>query len=219
MKFFAALLSITILSACTGGTYKDYLRMHDIAVPTTDNFTHCYDYGCQTKVMMSLPIETKEKLQSLFTPPADTAENERQKMATAIEIFEKDIGDIVGTKNDKRGTFRLYQDDAESTKSFQQDCVDESTNTTVYVALLEEMTLLKFHQIDFPTSRQPFLGGAPWWHQTAVIKETQTGEKYALDSWFHDNAHPAFVVPYQEWKDGWLPPKIKPDKGSVGNSE
>jgi hypothetical protein len=30
-----------------------------------------------------------------------------------------------------------------------------------------------------------------------------------VDSWFEDNGHPAYVVPYKQWKSGWRP---APDK-------
>jgi len=216
MKFLV-LISALFLNACAEGNYKNYLRMYDIPPPTIKEFTHCYDYGCKTKTLISLPNKTKNKLRKIFKNKSDTAEKERQKISTAIQIFEKDIGNITNTENDKRGTFRLYQDKAETTKTFQQDCIDESTNTTIYIALLEELELLQFHRVSFPASRQPFLSGAPWWHQTAVIVNIETNEKYAVDSWFKDNGSPAYIVPYKEWKAGWLPSKPKADKDLKGN--
>lgn len=84
---------------------------------------------------------------------------ERDKISKAIQIFETDIGNITGTKNDKRGTFRLYQDDAPSTKNFQQDCIDESTNTTIYLGLLEQLGYLELHKPVFAANRQPFKSG------------------------------------------------------------
>lgn len=203
------LLPLLFLTACgADGKYTDYLRMSDIAAPTPERFTHCYDYGCQKRAYVALSAETQKNLKQNFKPTAKTSEQEKRQIETAIKIFEDDIGAAVGTKNDKRGTFRLYQDGDASTRSFQQDCIDESTNTTIYLGLMEQMGLLKFHKPIFPANRQPFLSGSPWWHQTAVMKDLESGEKYAVDSWFRDNGHPAFVVPLQEWKDGWLPPKL-----------
>ncbi|HPF78075.1 MAG TPA: hypothetical protein PLF01_02175 [Alphaproteobacteria bacterium] len=199
-----------ILGGCSGGNYQDYLRMQDIQPPTTEKFTHCYNYGCQTKVVLPLPSYTQDKLRKLFNPAPKTAEEERQKVSAAIGIFETDIGEIAGTKDDYHGTFRLYQDDSDTTRKFQQDCVDESTNTTTYLGLLKAMDLLKFHEPAFPTARQPFANGNHWWHQTAVMRDTQSNILYAVDSWFRDNGYPAFVVPLEEWKDGWSPPKLTP---------
>lgn len=216
MRFLFLLLALPLAACGADGKYADYLRMRDIPPPTTAQFIHCYDYGCMKKAELSLPAETRKRLAENFKPAPKTPEQEREKVKTAIKIFEDDIGAIVGTKNDKRGTFRLYQDDAPEMRSFQQDCIDESTNTTIYLGLLEQMRLLKFHRPVFPANRQPFLGGAPWWHQTAVMKDLESGEKYAVDSWFRDNGHPAFVVPLQEWKDGWLPPKPAQEQSKDG---
>lgn len=218
MKFIFVLVFL-FLNGCTTASYTDYLRMYNINPPTMEEFTHCYDYGCKTKVSLALPKNTKRQLEKIFTPTPKNAEEERQKISNAIKVFENNIGNITGTKNDKRGTFRLYQDNAKSTKKFQQDCVDESTNTTIYIALLQQLNLLAFHTPSFPTSRQPFIGGAPWWHQTAVIQEIETSEKFAVDSWFRDNGYPAFIVPYQEWINGWLPPKPKASKGLTDKSD
>lgn len=203
------LLLPLVLSACvtSGGKYQDYLRMYGMQEPAVDNFIHCYDYGCKRRMQVALPDYTQKRLKQNFTPTAKSPEKERQQISTAIKIFEEDIGAITGTENDKRGTFRLYEDDDEKYNNFQQDCIDESTNTTIYLGLLEKMKLLKFHRPIFAANRQPFTTGLPWWHQTAAIEELETGEKFAVDSWFRDNGHLAFIVPMDEWKDGWIPPK------------
>lgn len=209
MKRVVVICFCFILSACGYSDYKYYLNIHSIEPPEQNNFTHCFNYGCQTQKNIALPQATSNRLHQLFKTPAASAHDERIKISQAIQIFETDIGALTGTKNDKRGTFRLYQDDADSTKSFQQDCVDESTNTTIYLALLENMGLLKFHKPVFPANRQPLLHGARWWHQTAVIEDIATNENFAVDSWFFDNGQPAAIVPLKIWKKGWQPLKKK----------
>lgn len=205
MKYFVLFPVFLLISCGAAGNYKDYLRMHNIPPPTPENFIHCHSYGCQTPVQVALPNTTKDKVKKLFTPAVKNAQAEREKIAQAIKIFETDIGALTGTDNDKRGTFRLYEEEIEG---LQQDCIDESTNTTIYLGLMDEIGFLKFHKPIFPANRQPFLGGAPWWHQTAVIQDIETHEKFAVDSWFRDNGHAAFIVPLQEWKEGWMAPKL-----------
>ena len=206
-KCITACFCLLLLTSCQTGRYENYLNLYDIKPPTQSNLTHCFNYGCQTRRNLALPQKTSVKLHKLFKHPSKTAKTERKRISKAIQIFETDIGAITGTKNDKHGTFRLYQDDTETTSSFQQDCIDESTNTTIYMALLEKMGFLKFYKPVFPTTRQPFLNGSKWWHQTAVIEEIENGKKYAVDSWFFDNGAPAAIVPLKEWKNGWHPPK------------
>lgn len=201
------IISVLFLNGCASGHYHDYLRHRNIALPTVNAFTHCYNYGCTKREIIALPASTQKRLKAHFTPAPQNAETERKKIETAIQIFEEDIGETVGTKNDKRGTFRLYQDASKESRTFQQDCIDESTNTTIYLGLLQQMELIQFHKPVFPANRQPFFSGAPWWHQTAVMEDTKTGEKFAVDSWFRDNGHAAFIVPLSDWKSGWMAPK------------
>lgn len=202
---YALLASLLILSACAGGNNIDYLRMRDIPAPTIENFTHCYNYGCAKRETLALPTETQSKIDNIFSTPASTAEDEQVKIIQSLQLLEEDIGEITGTKNDKRGTFRLYLDNSNEAKSHQQDCIDESTNTTTYLTLLNNMGYLKFYSPAFPANRQPFTSKAPWWHQTAVIKNNTSGERYAVDTWFEDNGTAGYIVPLDEWKSGWRP--------------
>lgn len=204
MRRFITLSALT-LTACTGGNHLDYLQMRSIDAPRVEAFTHCYNYGCSKREKVSLPPATKSKIDRIFKSPAKNPIDEQQKIIQALQIFEKDIGEITGTKNDKRGTFLLYQDDSAESKSFQQDCIDESTNTTIYLTLLNNIGYLKFYHPTFPATRQPFIGGGNWWHQTATIQNIETEEHYAVDTWFEDNGVPGYIVPLETWKSGWKP--------------
>lgn len=203
MRYCALIISFALLSGCMGKEHVNYLRMRNIPEPSVEKFAHCYNYGCDKRVELSLPQDTIKKLEGLFSPPSTSKELERNRIRHAIKIFEDDIGLLAQTQHDVGGTFKQYQ--RSNVQGRQQDCIDESTNTTVYLALLDQLDLLKFYEPAFTANRQPFFGGSAWWHQTAVIKDRETGEKFAVDSWFKDNGHPAYVVPYAEWKKGWAP--------------
>ena len=70
----------------------------------------------------------------------------------------------------------------------QQDCVDEATNTTSYLLILERNGLLKHHSVGTPFSKENLLRGvAGWPHWTAVLKETGSGQRWAVDSWIFAN--------------------------------
>ena len=56
-----------------------------------------------------------------------------------------------------------------------------------------------------PESRLPLLGGGFGPHQTAVIIDRATGERFAVDTWFYDNGEPAEVIPMDDWFYGWHP--------------
>ena len=205
-KAWGVIAAVICSSACVaaGNGHLHYLSMRHIPQPTVERFTHCFNYGCDQRVALALPPETIEELTALFTPASTDRAQERERIRRAIALFEQEVGPLAGTQHDIRGTFRLYQHD--DVKGRQHDCIDESTNTTIYITLLAQLGHLRYYRPGFPTSRQPFLGGAPWWHQTAVIEDRTTGEKFAVDSWFKDNGYPPYIVPYTAWKDGWMPP-------------
>jgi hypothetical protein len=202
---FLVIIPLLFISACSGGDHIDYLRMRDIPAPTIESFTHCYNYGCAKRETLALPVDTKSKIDRIFATESKSPKAEQSRIIEALQMFEQDIGNITGTKNDKRGTFRAYQNNSPESKSFQQDCIDESTNTTTYLSLLNQMGYLKFYSPAFPANRQPFTSKAPWWHQTAVMRDNKTGALYAVDTWFEDNGVKGYIVPLREWKDGWKP--------------
>lgn len=204
-----AILSVLIVSACAGNAplddYSHYLRNKNIPAVSNTSFPHCYDYGCSTIKMVELTDKQWKAIQQNFKPAAKNAQTERAQIANAIQSFEQIVGRITGTENDKYGTFKLYQDADVKYDQFQQDCVDESTNTTIYLSLLYNNNLLKFHRPTQPQSRQPFFSGNRWWHQTATMRDLETNKQYAVDSWFEDNGKPAHIIDIKTWFDGWKP--------------
>jgi hypothetical protein len=86
-------------------------------------------------------------------------------------------------------------------QSTQLDCVDEAVNSTTYLQMFAADGLLRYHGVDPPAHR----GGAILAHNTAVLRELATGQRYAIDSWFYDNGAPAVVLSLQTWLDGWEP--------------
>ena len=207
-KMALALITFSVIG-CTAQTplddYSHYLRNKEIASPTLENFPHCYDYGCRTVQSVSLSQTGWQKLNTLFSPPSQNASQERARVSQAIQIFEQDIGAQIGTNADLKGTFKPFTRETETPLRFQQDCVDESTNTTIYLSILDQKGWLQFHRVTQPQSRQPFIGGNRWWHQSATIKETGTDQQYAVDSWFEDNGAPAYTVKIEDWFNNWKP--------------
>ena len=72
--------------------------------------------------------------------------------------------------------------------------MDEATNTTSYLLVLQSNKLLKYHTVAIPFSKGDLLKGTLqgdpikyWPHWTAVIQETKTGQKYAVNSWIYEN--------------------------------
>ncbi len=200
------LLSATILmSGCANELYDSlhyYMKEKRLPPPTVQSFPHCEGYGCPTIKHVELNKQDWKKIDKAFGAKAKTPLEERHKIARTIGEFERVVGPITGTDVDQRGTFIKMGEG-------QLDCVDESTNTTIYLMLLREKGLLKFHDIEQPQVRWPIISGRGWMHQTAVITETESRKQYAVDSWFEDNGENPWIVSLEDWRNGWHPSQLK----------
>jgi hypothetical protein len=199
MKHFVALSFIILLTACAGKQPPDivYTQHKNLFYPTLDKFPVCRSYGCEKINNASLSKSDKKQIKTIFQS-IKTSSEERTAIADAIGMIESIVGNQIGTNVDVAGTYLKFG-------THQQDCIDESTNTTTYLILLNQMNLLRFHSINALTSRAPIISGRLGPHRTAVIIENETSTKFAVDSWFHDNGQPAEIVTLETWRWGWHP--------------
>lgn len=193
-----------LLSACASSTQdaQNYLLSKNLTPPTIESFETCRAYGCKEKDTVTLSAQEWAPIDALFSQPSTTAHQERPRLAVAIGILEEIVGEKTGTRVDRAGTFK-------KTGSHQLDCVDESTNSSVYLSLLEQRGHMRFHKLEAPSTRLPIIHAGRWPHQTAVISDLKTSRFYAVDSWFHDNGAPAEIVSLKLWKEGWKPEEDK----------
>jgi len=208
MKRTIPLLALLFLTGCADRLYDSldyYMVEKRLSKPTLQSFPHCQGYGCPVVMNVELNKADWAKIEKAFGSKAKDAAQEREKIVKTIGEFERIVGPITGTHVDKRGTFIAMG-------KGQLDCVDESTNTTIYMVLLREKGLINFHGIEQPHVRWPLISGRGWMHQTAIIKDLETGEKFAVDSWFEDNGADAWIVPLSAWSDGWHPDQVKNKK-------
>lgn len=190
-----------LLTACTGAPYENltlYLNKRGITEPTAQQFQTCRAFGCQIIDLIEPTKQEWRAIESPFRKKAKSAEAERKQIAASIAKFEQVVGNINGTSEDVWGTFQKGG-------RKQLDCVDESTNTSIYLSVLQQRGNIKFHEVGPPTSRVPILSPVSWPHQTAVFTEKETGESFAIDSWFHDNGETPEILPLKTWKRGWKP--------------
>lgn len=174
-------------------------RPQVIADPKPERFSVCYGHTCSIVVTVSLPQAAWEQVRAVFLDAAvnDGPESERARIAAAIALLERLVGQVTGTSRDRGGDVRGFL------KPGQMDCVDEATNSTTYLKMLAADGLLKSHQVEQPVKRGNIIFGMP--HATALITDTASGEQWAVDSWYLDNGAPPYIVPYRIWKEGWGP--------------
>ena len=85
------------------------------------------------------------------TKKADTPFQERRAIAYAIALIEKQVGAKLGIKDRAGMEFGGTGDPT------QQDCVDEATNTTSYLLVLQSNGLLKYHTVTVPMTKGDLL--------------------------------------------------------------
>jgi len=157
----------------------------------------CHSGGCADISRVSLSAEEWQQVAEEFDPMPEDAEDERSRIANAIGLLEKIIGAKTGTDRDFAGTFGGFS------MPGQLDCNDEATNSTTYMKLMLQAGLIHFHELQDVRIRSFFING--WPHTTAAIRDKQSQQIYAVDSWFYDNGVPAVIIPLEGWKSGWKP--------------
>lgn len=203
-RLYTLLGALLLLSGCAASseTHLHYLSNKGLDTQLPEVFQHCHGYGCKFKTPIRFTQADWAPIENIFTPLPANAAQEKAAIKQAIAVFETRVGQLAGTQNDRAGTFRKIGDK-------QLDCVDESTNTTIYLSLLQQKGLLRHHQIEGPSVRMPIIDSGRWPHQSAVITELETSKFFVVDSWFHDNGRPPEIVPLQTWKEGFRPEFIE----------
>ncbi|WP_193366884.1 hypothetical protein [Pelagibius marinus] len=200
-----------LLGACTstgGGKYDEMMAERGVAGASRDAFIVCHGHGCRLRAQLDFSEQEWAPVADLFAEPAESAAVERERIGAAIGLIEAAAGRRAGTSRDVGGTLNAFGVAGGGKTGFdgQFDCYDETTNTSTYLTLLAEAGYLKWHRIDGWAKRGSLIGSDGWPHQTAVIVELQSQRAYAVDSWFEDNGHAAYMVPLEEWYAGWVPP-------------
>jgi hypothetical protein len=208
-KVYARLLVPCLLALLQGCGSMEAHRVGSLVehAPTPTAFRVCHGSDCRIETPVSLRVDDWGRIRAQFQPPPASAAEERRRIADAIGLMEQLVARQAGTARD------VGRNRAVSDQSTQLDCVDEAVNSSTYLHLIEADGLLKFHAIELPAHR----GGVILAHNTAVVRELATGERYAVDSWFYDNGAAAVVLPLQTWLNGWEPGDSPPLAG-VGAS-
>jgi hypothetical protein len=174
-----------------------FVRDDIVTDPDPAHFNICFGHGCTYLGWVKLSTEQWQQVRDVFAEPADSAAEERAQIAAAIALLERIVGPLTGTDGDKGGDW------AGLGLRGQMDCIDESINTTIYLRMLQKDGLMRRHSVVDRATRWTLIS---WPHTTAVIRERDSLERWAVDSWFLDNGEPPFVLPLETWSSGWKPP-------------
>ena len=159
----------------------------------------CFNYGCTTGEAVVFS-EIRLALAQEMLATADTAERERRLLSLVVGRLYSWAGQQTPIHADRGGNF-----DDQGVQG-AMDCIDHSTTTTTFLRLLERRGALRFHRVLEPAQR-----GWMFQHVSAQIEEigpelmnaeTEHVRRFAVDSWYVDNGHPAPVIPLETWHEG-----------------
>ena len=198
--FIAAVVVLPVLAAVPAAadmtsvvtaTYGDF----SLSAPTTSSVIICHGFGCKYRTEVGLTNMDHAKLAQLLSPGKASAAAERNAVAAAGAWFDKRIAPAAGTQRHVARAGMKYMYDVS-----QFDCIDASRNTTSLLLVLEEMKLLRHHDVDVPVARGFLFDGITTPHVTAVLTEKKTGEKWAVDAWTAAYGKAPDILPLKVWQ-------------------
>lgn len=165
-----------------------------LSAPTPSLVTICHGFGCKHRVEVALSGGDRATLARLMAAGKTSAAGERRAVATAGAWFDRRIAPSAGTKGHMARAGYQHAFDAG-----QFDCIDASRNTTSLLLVLEQLHLLRHHDIEEPVARGYLIDGRPP-HVTAVLSERGNGKKWAVDSWTRGYGQPFEIMPLSVWE-------------------
>jgi hypothetical protein len=184
-----------VASAATATNVVDAAYSGLSVTPPTPSMVYvCHGFGCKYRDEVDLTAGDRTKLTQILAAGRASAAAERKAVAAAGAWFDKRVGPVAGTQNHVARAGAKYMYDIH-----QFDCIDTSRNTTSLLLVLDQLKLLRHHDVDAPEARGYFIDGRPP-HATAVLVEKATGTKWSIDSWTVGYGQALEVMPLERWK-------------------
>lgn len=186
------------LGGCTyerEGPPKLHFTHFKTEAPQDDTVTVCSAYGCQHQTPFTFTENDIRQIAIVMDEARsdNSAKAEREAIGQAIAWIERRVGSVTGTDRDRPGLDLLGSGDRH-----QQDCVDEATNTTSYLMVMERYAMLRHHKVVRPMAKGNMIMGT-WVHWGAMVEEKATARKFAIDSFFHGNGEPPVIMAAERW--------------------
>lgn len=157
--------------------------------PTSNHPVYCHGYGCEFQTAIVIDDAALAALRTIFAGHDKSAADERKAISEAVRWWERRASPLLGGPPRKHGS-----NIADAHHFGSTDCIDEATNSTTILVVLEAHGLLKYHTVMRPESRG-FVFNA---HSTAIVHETG-GQDWAVDMWMHDMGEAPDIMPETQW--------------------
>ena len=193
------------LSACVSGGGDDprlHYSVFGAEPPQGNRVTVCHAYTCKLQTPYTFKPQDIAEIAAIMkkVKRGDTPFEERRAVAYAIAHIDVKVGAKLGIK-DRAGMQFSASGDPE-----QLDCVDVATNTTSYLLVLQANGLIKHHTVEGTMSKENLAKGlvklnpvAYWPHWSAILKDKESGQKYAVDRWPFDQGENPAVQKVEDW--------------------
>ncbi len=201
MLRLSLLICVLILAGCNNRGMN--LQPYQDASFTPHNFAVCSGYSCYYRTEAKMTKSQWKRVLREFRPRAKTAEKERTQIAKAMKRIEIYAGKSSGLTEDK-----AKAETFEEQRETQMDCIDETINAALYLDFIHEAEILKFHEKAPPVHRGFFIDGA-WPHNSAAIREKETGEIFVVDSYYRPHGKEPYILPLKTWAAFWRPDEDK----------
>jgi hypothetical protein len=191
-----AVVVALLLAGCAGqhvGQPLAWYRAQGGTPPSGDRVFVCHAFGCAVRTPVAITPADRTRLSRILKAGAASPAAERKAIAEAVAWLERRVAGPVGSGGDVGGL-----DMWNAGVHGQMDCIDEATNTTSYLLLLQSWRLLRHHTVASPVARGFFLDGR-YPHATAVVVDDTTGKPWAIDSWLQANGVKPDVMTLQRW--------------------
>ena len=192
-------LAVAGRPAFSAGIDPDVAAVYEelsLAGPTPQAVTICHGFGCKYRTPIAISDPDRKKLLQIMARGQASPQAEREALAVAVAWFQRRVAPEAGTAKAVARAGPLL-----SGERAQFDCIDASRNTTSTLLVLEQLRLLRFHQVRPPEARGILLD-LRWPHATAVLREARAGQDWAVDSWTHNNGERPDVMPLSQWLAG-----------------
>ena len=196
---FTASIFALLLAGCAHDNYRSVEQyFQDLATrpPEKNRVTVCSAYGCRTQTAFRFSeSDVAHMRKTMGATSARTPTAERAAIAQTLAWMEKRVGDVVGTSADRPG-----DDLAGGGDPTQMDCVDVATNLTSYLLVLQYNGLLLSHTVGPVTIKEDARRGFDGWtHYAAVLVETSSQQRFAVDGWKLTSGIPPEIIEVQYW--------------------
>jgi len=165
-----------------------------LSPPTPSVVFICHGFGCKYRSEIVLTANDHARLTQILAGGRSSPASERKAIGAAGAWFDRRVGPVAGTANHvvRAGAEHMFD-----TRQF--DCIDSSRNTTSLLLVLDQLKLLRYHDVDVPVARG-FLIDGRYPHVTAVLVEKTSGTKWAVDSWTVGYGQDLEIMPLERWK-------------------